>query len=103
MKLEEINKAIAEKVMGIKHLDHVCACEMMCHCGGKRFPSYATDISYAWQVVEKMREKGFKPKMWADGDDYVFAFFSSSFECKGMGQSLSPETAICLAALKAVS
>ena len=111
---EDINKAIAEKVMGIKHLDHVCACEIMCHCGGKRFPSYAADISYAWHVVEKMVNEGNAPSLVNNDEGEWQLCFSGVQELSDRPENVmsfcdddlwheSAPMAICLAALKAIS
>jgi hypothetical protein len=61
-------------------------------------PSYTTDISAAWEVVEKMDE--WIVQRARDGDYWVTVRFGESWYLSGWVKS-APE-AICLAALKAV-
>ena len=94
---EEINKAIAEKVM-----------KFITKYEGEYYP-YSTDIRYAWQVVEKMRKKGWLFEIGCTplGGWYVDI---SAYDAKGnqilkaiVANQDSGQLAICLAALKAVS
>lgn len=56
----EIDMLVAEKVMGWKKpaLTNDCYIRSDCKC---QIPSpYTTDIRFAWEVVEKMREDGYR-------------------------------------------
>ena len=108
---EEINKEIAEKVMGVKTQDSKDGLSLSYNDALLAWlpaPSYSTNIQAAWQVVEEMREKGYVMYMrsepsgkWAcrlvpTGDVYRPSDISKY-------QALYADTApmaICLAALK---
>ena len=67
------------------------------------FPLYSTDISAAWEVVEKMREKGF----YLDTNNrqpegYWCEFADEGYEVGGQAFGESEPHAICLASLRAL-
>lgn len=102
---QEINKEIAEKVMGWKDGKHPHDDFLNSGWGGGYVFSPSTDISDAWLVVEKMREKGF----WFDLNNGEGDSWDANFEEKTLiaelhsvrGEKSAP-LAICKAALKAI-
>lgn len=66
-----------------------------------QLPEYSTDISAAWEVVEKLRpELCIEIMPW--GDNYHVRVLSVTLEQKSRASCRSAPHAICLAALKAV-
>lgn len=70
-------------------------------------PEFSTDISAAWQVVEKLKELGysFDAGSWehvGDGNDWCVEFEHQSELIEHRGLAPAFPMAICLAALKAV-
>jgi hypothetical protein len=117
---KELDALVAEKVMGwtgIKH-DHAAGGHIVFTTGTPEgrsrpshhpVPSYSTAIMYAWQVVEKMGERGY----WFDIHDTYTGTRAVAFMQKEDGEQLagwiaghandvSVPLAICLAALMAV-
>ena len=102
----EIDRLIAERVMGWTNL----------YAQGARFgtspkgkshsiiPPYSTDMSAAWEVVEKLRQSGYQGKLdWATPElGYECYFWSSSLPPNEMQcpRTQTAPLAICLAALK---
>ena len=70
-----------------------------------RWPRYSTDISAAWQVVEKMRKAGFDVSIWAYDSPYKVrvTIESSSHGPQFSFKADSAPEAICKAALMVVS
>lgn len=70
-----------------------------------RWPRYSTDISAAWQVVEKMRKAGFNVSIWAYDSPYKVrvTIESSSHGPQFSFKADSAPEAICKAALLATS
>ena len=118
MKPEEINKAIAEKVMGWCYHD-VVQNDYGKHCKKCLLPllslieepdmNFSTEIHAAWQVVEKMLDPGlYKLKL-----EFIGMIEDPAWEAKFItvhsrpfvvGEvAKTPSMAICLAALKAIS
>ena len=116
--LREIDALVAEKVMGCRVEKCGHAFNVFCRCDPRRihgkFPHdeilrYTSDISAAWEVVEKMRELN-------NGDvtefrftwrgtknpGYCFRIWESDLEVDMEEfRADTPALAICLAALKA--
>ena len=104
----EIDRLIAEQVMGWTNLS----------VAGNRFgttpegkvhrivPPYSTDMSAAWEVVEKLRLLGYRGGIdWARPDSEYECYFGASPIPISERQSFKEETApraICLAALKVI-
>lgn len=102
----EIDRLIAERVMGWTNVSGV----------GTRFgttpegkvhaivPQYSTDMSAAWEVVEKLRLLGYQGGIdWARPESGYKCAFGASLIPPHQRQSSRTETAplaICLAALK---
>jgi len=118
---EEINRKIAEDVMGEcwhefpPKKDGVCYIRSFhecIHCG-RKFPwpesghkNYPTDIADAWKVVEFLHKKG-----WEICFDSYHLIKDAKFQCAFLneakditisGKAESAPMAICLAALKTV-
>lgn len=101
----EIDRLVAERVMGWTNL-HVVGTRFGTTPEGKSHrmvPQYSTDISAAWEVVEKLRQSGYQGRIdWARPElGYECAFWSSPILPNEM-QFPRAETAplaICLAAL----
>ena len=117
MKPEEINKAIAEKVMGYTDVyfnknyrvnDIMAMYARTDYSGDLRTSvgSFSTDISAAWQVVKKMRDKGQTMSMTSYSYRRTYVAFGEDIQneeyCEANGEN-ADSMAICLAALKAVS
>jgi len=116
----EIDALVAEKIMGRKKTARYCYDEKIeillpeshIKSGFVDIPHYSTDISAAWEVVEKMREKEFAfsiatVKHMANPIRYEwiakFEFFRNQGEyCFEFEFNENEATAICLAALKAL-
>jgi hypothetical protein len=112
----ELDQLIAEKVMGMKvyrrmgedgpNPQYEKIEKVPEHCA-VTYPPYSTDISAAWEVVEKLRNKTMAfslVTMWDHSKDKLF--WLAKFEWWGTErfEFSSQETAplaICLAALKA--
>ena len=95
---KELDALIMEKVMGDEPLKGRVA---------YLNPSYSIDINAAWEVVEKMKEKGLTVEVffgWESNkyqkDDWVAIFEDSNGEYLGVAKTAP--NAICLAALKAL-
>ncbi len=122
---EEINKAIAEKVMGkcwhepreairsfqdshnTSYTNYCPKCETF---GTKPNKDFCTDISAAWQVVEKMREKGFMYDLFdcyeateTHGCTFTVPVEPEIDEIIACEHADTAPLAICLAALRALS
>ena len=122
---EEINKAIAEKVMGYTDVyfnenyrvnDIMAMYARTDYSGDLRASvgSFSTDISSAWLVVEKMVNEGHAPNLINNDDGEWQLCFCSTQECTNRPEYVtsfcdddlwyeSAPLAICLAALKAIS
>ena len=110
---EEINKAIAEKVMGytdiyfssnfrvngVKQMFAKIEASDDCRNGVGNFSG---DIQHAWQVVEKMKEKGWLHMVAAAQVRGDYCMFSNGHTSHSV-TSGTASMAICLAALKALS
>ena len=113
MNLREIDRLVAEKVMGweeVKENDFIKrpdvdfigkAPDRFCEDAWSILPNYSTDISDAWEVVEQLREKELYVDIDTFAEHYDVRVVSGPYE---VGHSLSETAplAICLAALKAV-
>ena len=106
----EIDRLVAEKVMGWTYSHTEEWGGIFYDKKDKMFnsllPGFATDIKHSWQVVEKMREKGYEFNSVWDIDKRFHAEFGKNegglwMYYKGIDEL--PSMAICLAALKAVS
>lgn len=110
----ELDALIAEKVMGWTRLEH-SAPDALVPAGADPsqrinltfVPRYSTDISSAWEVVEKLGAEGFSLHLKAHrhenppkGEEHE-AFFWSNLVHREAFASTTPH-AICLAALKTV-
>lgn len=110
----ELDAEIAEKVMQLSlmrwtnHPEH----EPVLIQDGAKIPQYSTNISDAWLVVEKMRERGWECRMeYRHFNEFWDVFFWREYCDKERDESLDdfgqsqleelPE-AICRAALEAV-
>lgn len=71
-----------------------------------KLPCYSTDIASAWQVVEKMREKGYEVCIGLVTDGVFCRMDDEPGECAGRAsvdwRDGSTPLAICLAALRTV-
>lgn len=104
----ELDALVAEKVMGWKErVDFDCIVEDTDVL--IRYEPFSmevrefhpsTDISAAWEVVEKIVSKGFSIQLDFEGDDYAFWINSGTRKLYEYGKT-APE-AICRAALLAV-
>lgn len=107
---EEINKQVADKVMGWEIAEGFPSLHH--RSGRKRFavktPSFTTDIAAAWQVVEKIQRNGW---LFEVGYTPLGGWYAdiSAYDAKGnqtmkaiVASKESAPMAICLAALKAV-
>lgn len=111
----EIDSLIATKVMGWK----ILTCkgikiiappdydgpDMMINADIKVIPSYSTDISAAWQVVEKMQEYGYILMLDATTtSEYYISFvgLKDGSHISFFGNANTAPMAICRAALKCV-
>jgi len=104
----EIDRLIAERVMGWTNLSMI----------GNRFgttpegkthrivPQYSTDVSAAWEVVEKLRQSGYQGGInWAISELGYECAFVEALHSPDERQTSRAETAplaICLAALKVI-
>jgi Phage ABA sandwich domain len=92
MNLREIDRLVAEKVMGW---------EAGKYAYGSWFPT--TNIADAWKVVEKLSKDGFEFQVWREKNGkYNVEFAKDFFYVFGFAESETAPLAICLAALKAV-
>ncbi len=111
---EEIIKVLAEKVMGwrkglrmtVKYITNdLPAYDWVDSEGKKRVPVNLfvplTDISQAFQVVDRMRELGFTMKMTHHSKDTAVCFFADTGIPAGFGREDTPAMAICKAAYEA--
>ena len=70
-------------------------------------PAYSTEMGWAWKVVDKMKDRGWKYELKYDVDEYDECSFykpprHNYQDCySSNGEGKSPEHAICLAALNA--
>jgi len=104
----EIDRLIAEQVMGWTNLS-VAGTRFGTTPEGKSHsivPQYSTDLSAAWEVVEKLRQVGYQGGInWSDSEPEYECAFGSSNVPPHERQSCRAETAslaICLAALQIV-
>ena len=110
--LRQLDAEVAERVMGFQP----CRCSFVhavispppprcASCGRPLSPPYSSDISAAFQVVERMRELGWEYcsqyGAWTDSKWRWYAAFKSDGEERGAEDELLP-LAICRAALQAV-
>ena len=67
-------------------------------------PHYSTDISAAWEVVEKMSSKfiGLHKMKFAEGKWFALYLDKSNDDCEEIVEAETPMLAICLAALLSV-
>jgi len=67
-------------------------------------PDYSTDISAAWEVVEKMSSKfiGLHKMKFAEGKWFALYLDKSNDDCEEIVEAETPMLAICLAALLSV-
>lgn len=108
----ELDALIAEKVLGYKRLeDAPDGSERWRYPNEGKYsgiPSFSTSIEAAWEVVEKLRERGFAfhfTQLAEDGWGANAGFVDHADDRNiGVTRSLdSAPHAICLAALKAIS
>ena len=105
---EQLDRLIAEKVMGLEmdgHLVKLRSCE-------SRIPkAYSTSIAHAWEVVEKLIELGFYPDLISDYRDVSGMFWRCELHTANdedypdnpyIATGKTAERAVCLAALKAM-
>ena len=108
---DEINKAITDKVFNGKYPYMVTETDDMTgELIGFGGPQYSTNISAAWQVVEKMREKGYMYDLFdcyedteTHGCTFMIPVEPEIDEIVACEHAPTAPMAICLAALKAVS
>ena len=104
---EEINKAIAEKVMEyvIEDIKKDGSLIVDTPDGFLFGFSPTSDIRHAWQVVEKMREKGYNIQLHnCDGGNWQVDFYDYTQDTvEGIAYEETVPLAICRAALKAIS
>jgi len=67
-------------------------------------PEYSTDISAAWEVVEKMSSKfiGLHKMKFAEGKWFALYLDKSNDDCEEIVEAETPMLALCLAALLSV-
>jgi len=102
----ELDALVAEKVMGWKKLNDTGLSWRSPDEGFSNLPYFSTDISAAWQVVEKMREtRWIEVHSTIDGE---WAAFYTPIGTTDMNQAIheyakasTAPLAICRAALKA--
>jgi len=94
----ELNALIAEKVFGFnRERNEKLGLESVFYLGDDFHPPYSTDISAAWEVVEKFKDEDLRIT-WCEGvREWLVEFTNNQAVADGV---LSH--AICLAALKAV-
>lgn len=112
----EIDKLIAEKVMGWRVFKTTEEWQKAGSPTGQKItvldqtpkfeiPHYSTDIAAAWQVVEKMHSDGNHVQVWRNKNNNFWRA-SMRFEHGKWGkyftQANTAPLAICLAALKAI-
>jgi Phage ABA sandwich domain len=101
MNLREIDRLVAEKVMG-------CTKELIVWLEiYDALPHYSTNIADAWKVVNEMNKKGFYFNLDQDSDFEFDALFADGYYAEDTTISVisshkSAPLAICLAALKTV-
>ncbi len=101
----ELDADIAEKIMGIKvHFEYspdgpVYLLDSTLLNGRYHVKNYSTNISAAWDVVEKMQETKLV-RLFANGEDYICKIGGDLMFCISKCNSM-PE-AVCKAALLAV-
>jgi Phage ABA sandwich domain len=95
-KLREIDRLVAEKVMGLKVDDFDFILDEKGLRDGE-LANYSTNIADAWKVVEKLRDRGILITVETLIDKYK-AYYDGRFGAFAE----TPSLAICLAALKAV-
>lgn len=95
----ELDAMVAEKVMGwtLHGVAPSGGRVLIAPSGAMGIPNYSTDISAAWQVVEKMRSKRIHFEMGSTIPGDWTAYFNND-----RATDKSAPRAICLAALKAV-
>ena len=94
----ELDAAVAEKVMKLSYI----LFDGTDKDAEELIPAYSTDISPAWQVVEKMEKHKYYFAIYnlIDAEIWACRFGNQQGEFEGRADT-APE-AICLAALKAV-
>jgi len=100
----ELDANVARKVMGIECFTHIHEdgrVDWIEEHGDGPVARYSTDIAAAWQVVEKMRERGWFLNLHEEGalsQQWVCVFDDDAFDS---GEFLAPTAplAICRAAL----
>jgi len=91
---ETLDAQVAEKVMGILLMPHGDRAMV-----DEKPKPYSTELTVAWEVVERMKELGFAMGLTSD----CFAWFlDSDGEEVARAQEDMPAEAICRAALQAV-
>lgn len=111
MNLREIDRLVAEKVLGCKVVGKQgCGCNDLRHSRDsfERFGYYSSNIADAWEVVEKWNKMS--NKNWvtisSDFNNKTWdCFFEYTDHPPGLGSHSNEDTAplaICKAALKAV-
>ena len=103
----KLDELVAQKVMGCKLMKFsdgfsCCGCENHPHDHGTHegynyIKPYSTDIAAAWEAVEKMIERGDRPRLAYVYPAGTWAF--ESFTIPSYGETVP--LAICRAALKA--
>ena len=96
----ELDALVSEKVMGIKWPGVFWDGDPDSHFFNRR--AYSTDIAAAWQVVEKLKERGFGFWLTASGDCWFEDSNGWRITSKADGSNSVP-LAICRAALEAVA
>ena len=111
MNNREIDRLVAEKVMGWTHLPNQAefwyppGVHPLSNIYGHTVPSYSTSISDAWLVVERMREMGynFHASVSAEGSKVAATFLASNDPLPVSRWTLdSMPMSICLAALRSL-
>jgi len=98
LKESDINKLIAEKVLGLEvKYDNIVR-------DGRRssIPNYSQNIEQAWKVIEAMREKGMIVSIFNDNKSYFVKFHDFQINQLSHAVDKSISLAICKSALKVI-
>lgn len=102
----ELDRLIAEKVMGWQWLDHEhdpILVPPAAARGTHVIPEYSADIASAWEVVVELKRLGFRYFLGNGVDKPHSCYFEDPGTRQGEAESDTAPHAICLAALKAVA
>lgn len=103
----ELDKLIAEKVMGMSHVPKKCDYTGYYHfCGVCNPEPYSSEMNSVWKVVDRLREEGHDFAMSSHNQDghtnwYVRITCKPELYYIVQGDHLSAAQAICLCALEA--